>query len=224
MPLPVFGEGFGILFINTCDSIIWIAATRWWFQIVLLGQVKQCLRVTAPTRCVRQDRWFQLCLIFTPNHGGNDPIWRAYFSDGLKPSTRQELWVLREYLKCKTQVRGWGYSIVGYVQGISDGSGSSIGTELESTPLDYWQNTRISHGPHGLDVYPMGLMFIPWAWCLAGFVSGFIVKHPEKWWLRIQSISPKSSSKETCLASWNKMFHLEGMTNMFLQVFRLTQF
>ena len=27
-------------------------------------------------------RWFQILFIFTPNVWGNDPIWRAYFSDG----------------------------------------------------------------------------------------------------------------------------------------------
>ena len=31
--------------------------------------------------------WFQIFLIFTPKIGGNDPIWRAYFSNGLKPPT-----------------------------------------------------------------------------------------------------------------------------------------
>ena len=30
--------------------------------------------------------WFQLFFIFNPTWG-NDPIWRAYFSDGLKPPT-----------------------------------------------------------------------------------------------------------------------------------------
>ena len=33
--------------------------------------------------------WFQLCFDFHPLLGGNDPIWRAYFSKGLKPPTRQ---------------------------------------------------------------------------------------------------------------------------------------
>ena len=31
--------------------------------------------------------WFQILFIFTLTWG-NDPIWRAYFSDGLKPPTR----------------------------------------------------------------------------------------------------------------------------------------
>ncbi len=31
--------------------------------------------------------WFQIFFIFIPI-GGNDPIWRSYFSDGLKPPTR----------------------------------------------------------------------------------------------------------------------------------------
>jgi len=30
--------------------------------------------------------WFQICFIFIPTWG-NDPIWRAYFSNGLKPPT-----------------------------------------------------------------------------------------------------------------------------------------
>ena len=37
--------------------------------------------------------WFQIFLgIFTPNHWGNDPIWRAYFSDALKPPTTVDGW------------------------------------------------------------------------------------------------------------------------------------
>ena len=35
--------------------------------------------------------WFQIFVIFTPTWG-NDPIWRAYFSDGLKFSTSQWYW------------------------------------------------------------------------------------------------------------------------------------
>ena len=31
--------------------------------------------------------WFQICFIFISTWG-NDPIWRAYFSNGLKPPTR----------------------------------------------------------------------------------------------------------------------------------------
>ena len=34
---------------------------------------------TAPTRCVRQDRWFQIVFIFTPTWG-NDPIWFIFFN------------------------------------------------------------------------------------------------------------------------------------------------
>ena len=32
--------------------------------------------------------WFQMFFIFAPDYCGNDPIWLAYFSDGLKPPTR----------------------------------------------------------------------------------------------------------------------------------------
>ena len=35
--------------------------------------------------------WFQIFFIFTPIWG-RFPIWRAYFSDGLKPPTRQGCW------------------------------------------------------------------------------------------------------------------------------------
>ena len=49
-----------------------------------------CLGVTAPTRYVRQDWWFQI-FFFHPDPWGNDPIWRAYFSIGLKPPT--SLWI-----------------------------------------------------------------------------------------------------------------------------------
>ncbi len=36
--------------------------------------------------------WFQTCFNFTPATWGNDPIWRAYFSDGLvQPPTSQSL-------------------------------------------------------------------------------------------------------------------------------------
>ena len=37
-----------------------------------------CLRVTAPTRCDRHDRWFQTFFIFTLTWG-NDPIWLIFF-------------------------------------------------------------------------------------------------------------------------------------------------
>ena len=39
----------------------------------------------------RSGWWFQIFVIFThPEIWGNDPIWWAYFSDGLKPPTRDE--------------------------------------------------------------------------------------------------------------------------------------
>ena len=34
--------------------------------------------------------WFQICFIFIPTWG-NDPVWRAYFSNGLKPPARFKL-------------------------------------------------------------------------------------------------------------------------------------
>ena len=37
----------------------------------------------------RSKWWFQIFFIFTPTWG-NDPIWPAYFSDGLKPRTSAE--------------------------------------------------------------------------------------------------------------------------------------
>ena len=147
-----------------------------------------CLRVTAPTRCVRQDRWFQICFIFTPNHGGNDPMIQFdenIFQMSWNHQRDKNRGFCGNISNVKRKVRGWGYSIVGYFQGISDGLGSSMGTELESTPLDYWQNTRRSHGP-------------PWAWCSSHGLDVWLDvcldlswKNPEKWWLRIPSISPK---------------------------------
>ena len=35
--------------------------------------------------------WFQVLFMFTPILGGNDPIWQAYFSNGLKPPTSKQL-------------------------------------------------------------------------------------------------------------------------------------
>ena len=50
------------------------------------------MRVTAPTRCVRQDRWFQIFLIFTPKIGEDEPILTKYVSTGLvQPPTRNGL-------------------------------------------------------------------------------------------------------------------------------------
>ncbi len=54
-----------------------------WFQEwskanwILGGGFKYCLGVTAPTGCVRQDRWFQIFLVFNPTWW-NDPIWLAH--------------------------------------------------------------------------------------------------------------------------------------------------
>ncbi len=43
---------------------------------------------------LREQRWWQLKHFghFHHENWGNDPIWRAYFSDGLKPPTREERW------------------------------------------------------------------------------------------------------------------------------------
>ena len=35
--------------------------------------------------------------MFTHSWGGNDPIWRAYFSDGLKPPTSRDRWLPHEW-------------------------------------------------------------------------------------------------------------------------------
>ena len=35
--------------------------------------------------------WFQICFLFSPLPCENDPIWRAYFSIGLKPPTSQRM-------------------------------------------------------------------------------------------------------------------------------------
>ena len=64
----------------------WYVGSR--SHVVLIGQVRTsetilCLQVTAPTRCDRHDRWFQFFFIFTPHKWGSDPIWRAYFSNGM---------------------------------------------------------------------------------------------------------------------------------------------
>ena len=56
-----FGRVFGVQFVFSSSK--GVAGTRWWFQI---------------------------SFIFTPTWG-NDPIWRAYFSNGLKPPTREAL-------------------------------------------------------------------------------------------------------------------------------------
>ena len=48
------------------------------------------------TRCVRHDKWFQICFIFTPTWG-YDPIWRSYFSKGLvQPPTSILTWSMVE--------------------------------------------------------------------------------------------------------------------------------
>ena len=63
-------------------------------------------------KCIILSRWwFQIFVIFTSTWG-NDPIWRAYFSHGLKPSTsysRQfffSSWALRAmyFLKESTRI------------------------------------------------------------------------------------------------------------------------
>ena len=55
--------------------------------------------------------WFQLFFIFT-HTWGNDPIWRAYFSDGLTPPTS-----LNSFLFCCFKIWYWFmvYVICGYV-------------------------------------------------------------------------------------------------------------
>ena len=41
--------------------------------------ISMCLRVTAPTRCDRHDRWFQRFVFnFCPDPWGNDPNWLAH--------------------------------------------------------------------------------------------------------------------------------------------------
>ena len=56
-----------------CGGCFWEAKkfkkTRWWFQI---------LRVTAPTRCDRHDRWFQILFILSPIWG-RFPFWLTFF-------------------------------------------------------------------------------------------------------------------------------------------------
>ncbi len=40
--------------------------------------------------------WFQIIFIFTPTWG-DDPVWRVYFSDGLKPPTRKRAWSVKPW-------------------------------------------------------------------------------------------------------------------------------
>ena len=96
--LPTLFPTSHLAYIHESSMGFW--GTRFFFTKSLGGGFKYsalrtsetilCLGVTAPTRCVRQNRWFRIFFIFTPTWG-NDPIWRAYFSDGLKPPTKSWL-------------------------------------------------------------------------------------------------------------------------------------
>ena len=96
----VLSDIFGFLVVSVQFCILLTWAEEWTLANIVqlpakgkpfLGRTSETilyLRVTAPTRCVRQDRWFQIFYIFTPIWW-KLPFWRAYFSDGLvQPPTR----------------------------------------------------------------------------------------------------------------------------------------
>ena len=58
-----------------CFFIHWSAIPR---SAHRTSETILCLRVTAPTRCVRQNRWFQTFFIFTPTWG-RFPFWLMFF-------------------------------------------------------------------------------------------------------------------------------------------------
>ncbi len=67
----------------------WIDPDRWW-RFSTMENPSRCWHLHGhkkPPSLITTGWWFQIFFIFIPIWG-NDPIWRAYFSDGLKPPTR----------------------------------------------------------------------------------------------------------------------------------------
>ena len=69
-----------------------VGCNDWWFLVVVTVLLQpcnlKCTSCSAKTLIVSYFSrwWFETFFIFTPTWG-NDPIWRAYFSKGLKPPT-----------------------------------------------------------------------------------------------------------------------------------------
>ena len=84
------GFGVAISFYNECGIKIELplnlyCTSNW--SICLGGGFKWPMSHGRIHGAQRQDRWFQMFFYFYPYLGIHAPIWRAYFSDGLKPST-----------------------------------------------------------------------------------------------------------------------------------------
>ena len=68
-----------------------------------------CLRGTAPTQCVRHDRWFQMYFMFTPAWW-NDPIWQTYFLKRMaQPPTKRDMLVSRRLYNLSCSKKTWIY-------------------------------------------------------------------------------------------------------------------
>ena len=91
-----------------------------WFMLVLftymytipcralrISETILCLRGTAPTQCVRHDRWFQMYFMFTPAWW-NDPIWQTYFLKRMaQPPTKRDMLVSRRLYNLSCSKKTW---------------------------------------------------------------------------------------------------------------------
>ena len=85
VPEPPFWPGHHPLFWRWTSDHLWILGgfEVWSKELIFLGRNSQLDGETSKILCFHPENW------------GNDPIWRAYFSDGLKPPTRQTLRILQ---------------------------------------------------------------------------------------------------------------------------------
>ena len=77
-----------------CFFIHWSAIPR---SAHRTSETILCLRVTAPTRCVRQDRWFQIYFYFHPYLGKMNPLW--LMTNMFQRGWNRQLVIMYIYLK-----------------------------------------------------------------------------------------------------------------------------
>ncbi len=102
--------------------------------------------------------WFHTCFYFYPDPWGDDPIWRAYFSNGLKPPTSDVIWCYADCLALRTsniymtQMRvgsGWFWRCVAMIDHFPETSAEGCPQRVTSLSMEghcgsYHGNSRSS--------------------------------------------------------------------------------
>ena len=79
--------------LKICDTFLCIFLRAYFGQDHQHNYVQPISPIESLPSIPRTRWWFQLFFIFTPIWG-RFPIWRSYFSDGLKPPTRECKWAI----------------------------------------------------------------------------------------------------------------------------------